>query len=379
MKLIHISDLHLGKRWNHFSLLEDQDHILRQILQTIEREEAEAVLIAGDIFDKPVPPTEAVTLFDEFLVKLAERKIPVFVISGNHDSPERIAFASRLIAGSGIYLSPVYRGTVEPLILSDEYGEIAFYLLPFVKPAHVRHYFPEEKIETYTDAIRCAISHMEVDSDRRNVILSHQFVTGADRSGSEELMVGGLEQVDAAVYDKFDYAALGHIHGAQKAGKEKIRYSGTPLKYSFSEAGQKKSLTVVEIKEKGNLSVSHVPLTPLRDVQEYKGTYETLIKPEYYKTIDNDAYVHLVLTDEREVPNAFYNLRTVYPNIMQMEYDNSRTKGLTAGCQTEVEEKLLPDELFGAFYEKMNHRPLEEDEKIYVAEKIGKIWNGESE
>ena len=255
MKLIHLSDLHLGKRVNEFSLLEDQKYILTKILNIIDEEKPDALLIAGDIYDKAIPSAEAVELFDDFLVRLAGKDIKTFIISGNHDSPERLAFANRLIDISGIHLSPVYNGKVEPCTLTDSFGNINIYMLPFVKPIHVRRFYPEEEISTYTDAIRVALSQVKFDPKDRNVLITHQFVTGAERSESEEISVGGSDNVDASVFDGWDYVALGHIHRPQNIGEERIRYCGTPLKYSFSEANHQKSVTVVELNEKGNQSI----------------------------------------------------------------------------------------------------------------------------
>lgn len=357
-------------------MLEDQKYILDRILEVIDSEGVEAVLIAGDIYDKPVPPTEAVRLFDDFLVQLADRKLLTFVISGNHDSSERIAFASRLLARSGIYVSPAYRGEIEEVVVSDEYGEIAFYLIPFIKPAHVRHFYPEETIENDTDALRCVISHLDMDTRRRNVVLAHQFVIGASKSGSEELSIGGLDEVEASVFQNFDYAALGHIHGAQRACGDTIRYSGTPLKYSFSEAGGQKSVTIVDMKTKGEIIVKQVALAPLRDLIEHRGTYREMVNPDFYSSYDTEAYTRIVLTDEEEVPNAFPNLRTVYPNLMQMEYDNTRTRGRKNGFRQEAAKELQPEELFAGFYENRNAQLLGEEQRNYVAKKIEKIWMG---
>lgn len=379
MKLIHISDLHLGKRFHNYSMIEEQKYILQEILRVVDREEAEAVLIAGDVYDKSVPPAEAVSLFDDFLVELAERDLSVFVISGNHDSPERIAFASRLIAHSGVYISPVYRGQVAPVVLTDTYGEIAFYLLPFVKPVHVRHFYSEEKIENYTDAVRCVLANMDIDTGRRNVLVAHQFVTGASGSGSEDLMIGGLDAMEADVFDIFDYTALGHIHRAQKVGKGNVYYSGSLLKYSFSEVGQEKSLSVIELKKKGELLIHKVPLVPRRNVSEYRGSYRELIDRGRSTEVETNDFVKLILTDEQEIPNAFYQLRTVYPNILQMEYDNKRTQGLQGEYKPEAAEELLPEELFSMFYEQMNHQPLEEGQRQYIKKIIGEIWDGGNE
>ena len=322
MKLIHISDLHIGKRVNEFSLLEDQRYILGQILAIIEREKANGVLVAGDIYDKPVPPAEAVQVFDAFLTRLAELKVPVFVVSGNHDSAERMAFGSRLMCGRGVYLSPVYDGKVVGIPLQDAYGEVVVYLLPFVKPAMVRHVFADETAESYQDAVRIAVEHIRTDPAKRNVLVAHQFVTGALRCESEEILVGGLDNVEVSVFDRFDYVALGHIHSPQHVGRETVRYCGTPLKYSFSEAGQKKSVTVVELKAKGRTTVRTVPLQPLRDMRRIRGTYLELTALSFYQDTNTEDYIQAVLTDEEDVPDGLKKLRVIYPNLMRLEYDN---------------------------------------------------------
>ena len=272
MKFIHLSDLHLGKRVYEYSMLEDQEYILKKILRIVDAEKPDGILIAGDVFDKSVPPAEAVSLFDDFLVHLAKRKLAVFVIAGNHDSPERIAFASRILDASGIHLSPVYNGTIEPICLQDEYGTVNVYMLPFVKPAHVRRFNGEAEITSYSDAIRSAIEKMGINPEMRNILVTHQFVTGATRSESEEISVGGTDNVDAGVFDPFDYVALGHLHTPQNCVSEKIRYCGTPLKYSFSEAKDKKSVTVVELMEKGDVRYKTVELLPRHDLVELRGT-----------------------------------------------------------------------------------------------------------
>ena len=250
MKLIHLSDLHLGKRVNEYSMLEDQEYILKKIINVIDDEKPDGVIIAGDVYDKSIPSAEAVQLFDDFLVQLAKRSLKVFVISGNHDSPERIAFGSRIMDASGIHMSPVYSGDITPIPLEDEFGTVNIYILPFIKPAHVRRY-AENEITTYTEAVEYVISKLNIDPANRNVLVTHQFVTGALRSESEEISVGGSDNVDAYVFEPFDYVALGHIHSPQTCGSENIRYCGTPLKYSFSEVHDKKSVTVVELREKG--------------------------------------------------------------------------------------------------------------------------------
>ena len=374
MKLIHLSDLHLGKRVNEFSMLEDQRDILTKILDIIEQENPDAVILAGDLYDKPVPPAEAVQLFDDFLYSLARKELQIFVISGNHDSPERIAFGSRLLNRSGVHLSPVYHGDVEPVVLEDAYGPVCIYMLPFIKPTHVRRYFPDEGIETYTDAVRTAIRKMGVDRSVRNVLVTHQFVTGAERSESEETSVGGSDNVDAQVFDDFDYVALGHIHGPQNIDSERIRYCGTPLKYSFSEAEHVKSVTVAELEEKGTLHVRTVPLVPKHDMRVLHGSYMELTARQNYIGTAVDDYLHIILTDEEEIPEAMNRLRVIYPNVMKLSYDNRRTRSLnTVGGAEEVERKS-PLELFEELYEKQNGAPLSEEQTAYVTALMENIW-----
>lgn len=374
MKLIHLSDLHLGKRVNEFSMLEDQQYILTEILQIIDREKPDGVMIAGDVYDKSVPSAEAVALLDDFLVRLAKRDLQVFLISGNHDSPERMAFGGRLMAQSGVHLAPVYDGKVSPITLTDEYGPVNLCLLPFLKPAHVRRCFPEREILTYTDALAAAIEAMGVDPAQRNVLVTHQFVTGAARCDSEEISVGGTENVDVSVFGPFDYVALGHIHGPQQVGRETVRYCGTPLKYSFSEAKHQKSVTVVELGEKGAVSVRTVPLTPMRDLAELRGTYEELTFRGFYDgTSYPRDYVHITLTDEEDIPDAVSKLRIIYPNLMKLDYDNKRTRAgiILEGAE---DQQRSPLELLEEFYEKQNGQPMGEEQRAFAKSLMERIW-----
>ena len=374
MKIVHLSDLHLGKRVNEFSMLEDQAYILSSILRIIDEVGPEAVIVAGDVYDKPVPPAEAVELFDDFLWQLARRKVQVFVVSGNHDSPERIAFASRLIDHSGIHLSPVYSGQVAPTTLADEYGPVRFYMLPFVKPTHVRRYFEDKEISSYTDALRVAVDAMAMDKTVRNVLVTHQFVTGAARSESEDVSVGGTDNVDAAVFDGIDYVALGHIHGPQNIGEPRIRYAGTPLKYSFSEAGHVKSVTVAILGEKGNLQVETIPLTPRRDLRELRGCYSDLVTRANYEGTATDDYLHITLTDEEDIPDVINRLRVIYPNLMKLDYDNRRTRaGGQIGAAADVTSKT-PLDLVAELYEQQNGQPLSGEQVRFAGELIEKIW-----
>ena len=374
MKFIHLSDLHLGKRIYDFNLTEDQKYILKEILKVIDTENPDAVLIAGDIYDKSVPSTEAVELLDEFLYQLSGRDLQVFLISGNHDSPERLAFASRLISRTGIHLSPVYNGAVEPIVLTDEFGPVNVYLLPFVKPVHVRRFFPDATIESYNDALRTAVEALDIDRSERNILVTHQFVTGAIRSDSEEISVGGTDNVDAAVFDGFDYVALGHIHGPQNISSERIRYCGTPLKYSFSEAKHQKSVTVIDIADKESILVRTVPLHPLRDMREIEGTYEELTYRPNYEGTKTDDYIHITLTDEEDIPDAIGKLRLIYPNLMSLDYNNSRTR--SAGMLSDLEElqNKSPLVLFEEFYEQQNGRPMSEQQENFVRKIMENIW-----
>ncbi len=372
MKLIHLSDLHLGKRVNDFPMLEDQAYILDRVLEIAGEEQPDAVLIAGDVYDKTVPSAEAVALLDDFLVKLADRSLPVLLISGNHDSPERLAFANRLMEGRGVYIAPVYHGKVSPVTLEDDRGPVDFWLLPFLKPAHIRRFFPEEGVESFTDAMACAIRHMPLDPARRNVLVTHQFVTGAARCESEEVSVGGADNVDASVFAPFDYVALGHLHGPQNVGGERIRYCGTPLKYSFSEAGHQKSVTIVELGEKGSLEVRAVPLLPQRDMVELRGSFAQLKSPEFYGQVDRDAYVRVILTDENDIYDAMGQLRPVYPNLMALDYDNLRTRS-GAVVLEEADVKRDPLELFADFYQQQNHQPMSEEQRRYLTELLETI------
>ncbi len=378
LKFIHLSDLHLGKRVNEFSMREDQEHILASILDIVRDECPHAVLIAGDVYDKSVPSAEAVELFDGFLVHLRELCPHIFAISGNHDSPERLAFGARLMDAGGVHISPVYSGELSHVTLSDEHGEADIYMLPFVKPSSVRRFFPDAEIQSYTDAVAAALSAAERREGVRSVLLAHQFVTGAETCESEERAVGGLDNVDASVFEGFDYVALGHIHGPQNVGTERIRYCGTPLKYSFSEAGHRKSVTVAELGAGGELRVSTRPLQPLRDMAELRGSYEQLINRDFYEgTSLTEDYVRVTLTDEQEQPNAMAMLRTVYHNIMRLEYDNISSRSLAAAEGGAPLQAASPAELFADFFSRMNGRDMDVEQTEFLSGLIEEIWEGE--
>ena len=376
MKLIHLSDLHIGKRVNEISMIEDQEYILYQILQIIDQEQADAVLIAGDVYDKSIPSAEAVTLLDDFLCRLAQRNIPVFLISGNHDSPERLAFGNRLMEDRGVHISPVYDGNLASISLEDDHGTVDFWLLPFLKPAHVKRYFPDAGIESYTDALRTAVAHMDMDPAKRNVLLTHQFVTGAATCDSEEISVGGSDNVDASVFADFDYVALGHIHGPQNIGSNKIRYCGTPLKYSFSEEHHHKSVTVVELGAKGELELKLRPLTPKHDLRSIRGTFAELTDKAFYGNTVTDDYLQIILTDEEDVPEAIGKLRVIYPNLMKLTYDNTRTRTNRIIGSAEDVKRKSPIQLFEELYEWQNNQPMSEEQHQFTLELITSIWEG---
>lgn len=368
MRIIHLSDLHLGKRVNGYSMLEDQKYILDEILTVIDEQKPHAIIIAGDVYDKPVPSAEAVQLFDDFLYSLTQRNLQMLVISGNHDSPERIAFGSRFMGKSGVHMSQVYNGKADLVTLSDKYGEINFYLLPFIKPSNVRRYFPDKEFNTYTDAVKLAVSQMNIDEKGRNILITHQFVTGAVLSESESIMVGGTDNVESYVFDSFDYVALGHIHRPQNIG-EKIRYCGTPLKYSQSEINHIKSVTIVDIAEKGNLEISVVPLKPLHEMREIRGTYNEITLYDNYINTNLEDYVFIILTDEEDEPDAISKLRTIYPNLMKLEYDNTRTRNSAVLSEVEKIENKSETELLSEFFEKQNGKEMSAEQLEY-AEKL---------
>lgn len=376
MKLIHLSDLHMGKRVNEFPMLEDQDYILKEILGIVDQENLDGVLIAGDVYDKPVPSAEAVQALDRFLTGLADRNVPVFVISGNHDSPERLAFGARLMSGRGVHMSPVFDGNVKPIRMGDQYGNVNVYMLPFVKPAVVRTFYPEKAIETFDDAVRCVLEQITGDGfhrEERNILVAHQFVMGASPCDSEELSIGGLEQVNAAWFQDFDYVALGHIHGPQKIGRETMRYCGTPLKYSFSEAGHKKSVTVAELFEKGNSSVTVRPLHPLHDMREIKGSYSQVTDRNFYQGTGVNDYLHITLTDEEDILDAVGKLRAIYPNVMKLDYDNQRTRaGQSVDTGGEVQKSPL--ELFQELFKLQNNQPMSGEQEDFSIKLMEGIW-----
>ena len=357
MKLMHLSDLHLGKRLNEFSLINDQKYILNQILSIADKHHPDCVIIAGDVYDKSNPSAEAVSLFDYFLSELHLRKLPVMIISGNHDSAERIAFGAQVMKSSNIYLSPVYHDSVEPVVLKDESGEIRFYLLPHIRSREVAG----------------AIEAMKIDTRYRNVLIAHQYITGAERAGSESFYVGSLENIEASVFSDFDYVALGHLHRPQNV-TEKIYYCGTPLKYSLDEAEQEKSVAFVEIGEKNTpLHITTVPLNPELDLRKLNDSFYHIQNME-----SSNDYLYIILTDKERIPDALNRLRVKFPNIMDLKYENLSEKMETNLSEIAEAKLYSPMELFSGFFKEIHGEEMSEEEKILVEQLITEIWEGES-
>lgn len=377
MKLIHLSDLHIGKRIREYSMLEEQEYILKKILNIIDDEKPEGVIIAGDVYDKTVPSAEAVSLFDDFLARLVQRKLKIFVISGNHDSAERVAYLGRIVENAGVYLSPVYDGKVAPVELEDEFGKLNVYLLPFIKPQTVKHRFEDAEINDYTDAVRVAVEHMNVDFAQRNLLVTHQFIADSETCESEEISIGGSDSVDVAAVADFDYVALGHLHRPQKCTYEKVRYCGTPLKYSFSEAKNEKSVTVVELREKGNTLIRTVPLVPRHDMVDIRGSFEELMQRSFYEgTTWQEDYLRITLTDEDMIPDAYASLRNIYHRLMLIRYDNTRTRSDRGISGADDVRRKSGTELFAELFEEQNSMPMSDIQREYMERIIAEVTEG---
>lgn len=378
MKLMHLSDLHLGKRLIDYSLIEDQQYILDQIIDIAERERPDAVLIAGDVYDRAVPPVEAVRLFDGFMDEITRRGIALLIISGNHDSEDRLAYAGRQLRKSGVYISPVYDGKIDRVTLSDAFGDVNFYLMPYVHPENVRRYFEDREIANANDAAAAILGSLGADFGGRNVILSHQFIGGGETSDSERRSVGTLEDVDAALYAGFDYVALGHLHKPQNIGRADgtMRYSGTPIRYSRSELYTDKSVTMVELGAKGDVRVRELPLAPLRGMRELKGSFDELMAAGPAPGAEEDFYF-IVLTDAEDIPNAAVRLRETFGHVLELSYDNARTRSeVTADMPENIEEKS-PEELLRELFSKQNGVEMSDEALAFVREQMKKIeeWN----
>lgn len=379
MKLAHIADLHIGKKLNDFSLIDNQCDVLRQIVDWINRLNLDGIMIAGDVYDTTFPTIEAVELLDEFLTELSELKVHIFIIGGNHDSQQRLSFGARILEKSAIHISSVFNGNVDKVVLSDEYGDLNFYLLPYIRPIHVRKAYEDFKGEGFTEAIRYVLNKINPDISKRNILICHQFVTGAATSESEEIYVGGSENVDFTLFDKFDYVALGHLHKPQFVGRETVRYAGTPLKYSFSEAGHTKTMTVVDIREKGSIHIEEMPLEAKQDLLELKGSFTQLTSPEFRETVDRNAFIRVTLTDETIISNGISELRKYYPYILSLGYDNSMTRHDSKVKAANISESLNPLKMVEDLFRGQNNREMNEAERKIVTELVDRVWRHEYE
>ena len=380
MKFLHLADLHLGKILQEQSLIEDQEYMLNQIIEIIKRENIEAVLISGDVYDRSVPPAEAVNLLDCFLKTLIkELKIKVFMIAGNHDSKDRLAFGSKIFEDEGLYIESKYNGDLRKVELQDEYGKLNIYMLPFVKPIEVKQFFEDDLENNYNTAINKIISKEKINVKERNIILVHQFVTAGMvepvRTESEVLSLGGIENVDVSNFNDFDYVAIGHVHRPQKIGRDTARYAGTILKYSFSEINHNKTVPIIEIKEKGDININLVQLNPLRDMREIKGPIEELIKQENYECGNTNDYIKAVITNEEPVYDAIGQIRRIYPNTLKLEIRNSKTISNVEEQNINLEnvKKKTELELFADFYKAQNNADLDEKRTEIIKNIISEV------
>ncbi|MEA4999620.1 MAG: exonuclease SbcCD subunit D [Candidatus Limiplasma sp.] len=380
MRLFHISDLHLGKKLSEAPLVEDQRFMLAQLCALVKTHAPHAVLIAGDVFDKATPSAEAVGLLDAFLTELAALDTQVVIISGNHDSAERLAYGAALFARQRVHISPVFdraHAAIQPIRLADEHGEVCLWPLPFIKPAHVRAALPDAKAETYTQAVAAVLDTLPLDTAQRNVLLCHQYMTGAERSDSEELSIGGLDNVDAGILHSFDYVALGHLHRAQSVGRPTVRYAGSPLKYSFSEVRDHKSATLVTLGQKGAVAVETLPLTPLHELRALRGTYAELTLRQNYADTHVDDYLHITLTDEADIPDALAKLQSIYPNLLRLDYDNVRTREALAPLAAAPEGRT-PLMMLADFYQGQYGAPLSDAQRAYALPLLERVWEGKA-
>ena len=371
MKLFHLSDLHLGKRVYAFSMLSGQRYVLEQVCALAERHQPDGILLSGDLYDKPIPPVEAVQLLDEFLTSMQQMGIAVYAISGNHDSAGRVDFGSRILQQQNLHICGAFDGKLYHVSKEDAFGEIHFYLLPFLKPATVSAFREGGESLTYAEAVKWALETVDIDTTKRNVLLAHQFVTWkgtAEESDSETKTLGGVDEMDASLFFDFDYVALGHLHSPQRIGRDTIRYGGSPLKYSFSELRQKKGVTLVEIQEKGNVTTEFLPLEPLHPLREMKGTLDDLLEAAE-EAGGSEDYVRAILTDEGAVYDPVGRLRVYYPNLMTLEMAQRRESQQDLSLEMD-QEQLSGPALFAGFFEKQNDREMDVAQKALVE----KIW-----
>ena len=373
MRGLHLADLHLGKRLKEFSLMDEQRDVLNQVIAYCQGNHVDFVILAGDVFDKVIPSVEAMELFEEFLADLSMLQIKVLVLGGNHDNAERLAYLGTFLKKHDIHPVTEYKGAVEKILWEKDGERVAFHMLPFVKPADVRRFLPEEEkaaLVSYHDAVKTALQTVVLENGAVNILVAHQFVTGSSRCESEDVTVGGLDNVGAEVMEDFDYVALGHIHSPQTIAKhEYMRYSGTPLKYSFSECDQVKSMTVLDI-EQGQVKVTTEPFKVLHDLKKLKGGFAELANLETAKQYE-DCYVHVTLTDEEEKPNVLGELRSFYPKLCFLTFENSRTARSAEAAELDLVKS--PVELITEFFQQRSGHELSQEQKSYVEELLAAV------
>lgn len=377
MKILHLADLHLGKVIQEQSLLEDQKYMLNEIIEKIKEEEIDIILISGDVYDRSIPQADAIDLLDDFLnILIKDLKKQVFIISGNHDSKERLGFGNKIFENEGLFISSKYEGKIKKVELQDEYGKLNIYMLPFIKPIEVKKYFDDESL-SYDETIKKIIEKEDIDESQRNIILTHQFVTSigeeVERTESEVLTLGGTDNVDISNYNKFDYVAIGHVHRPQRIGRDTARYAGTMLKYSFSEVNHKKTMPIIDFKEKGNIDIKLVELKPLRDMREIKGPIEKII--ENYEEENANDYIRAIITNEEPVYDAIGQIRRIYPNVLKLEVQNSKILS-NIEFKTENLQKVKSKsevELFNEFYKFQNNIELNVEQKNLIQEVVKEI------
>lgn len=377
MRFFHISDLHIGKKLREKDISDDQVYILKEIIRLVDDHKPDGVLIAGDVYDRSVPPASALNIFNDFITELETRDVKVFIISGNHDSPDRLQFAKDILSKSDVYIAGSFDGHLDKVTMEDEYGKVNVYMLPFIKPSSVANFYKDEVVDSYDKALRLVIDSAKIDTDERNILISHQFVTNLGKepetSESESVRIGGLDNIEVSAFDSFDYVALGHLHKPQKVGRETVRYCGTPLKYSFSEANHTKSVTMVSMEDKGKITINKLPLTPLKDMYIIKDTLDNLLQKQEY-TQYSDQYIYAIITDEEDLFDPIGQLRSIYDNILLLEIENRKSQYINddLAYEGDIKEKD-PLELFKEFYFLQNNEEISDKQENILMKTLDQL------
>jgi exonuclease SbcD len=374
MRILHTSDWHLGRIFHGVHLTEDQAYILEQLIELIKDRKPDVILVAGDIFDRSVPPVEAVNLLDETLSKiLMDYKIPTIMISGNHDSPDRVDFGSRLMEESRLHIIGRFNKNIKPVVIEDKFGPVYFYPLPYVEPAIVRESM-EVEIHSHDEAMNVLIGNIKntMNMDKRNVLIAHTFAAGGEASESERpLTIGGSSVVDAAYFNDFNYAALGHLHRPQRIGGDNIRYSGSLMKYSFSEATQKKYIPIIEMDEKGNVSVETIELKPRRDLRCIEGYLEDILKgPQNGES--REDYLMVTLKDDGAILDAMGKIRSIYPNALHIERPQFTSTNNRLNVDSNF-RKMDVSELFSSFFKQVTDTEMSDEQKTAFSDIVTKL------